>query len=129
MTDESKATRWLNVRISKADHKRLFDEFKNTTCRSFSQYIMAILLTRKIVSYSRNKSLDEVMTEVVSIRKELNTVGKNLNQALRLLQVSTKEKERKYWQDMLLKETRAFTERQESLQNIFDKLGEHWLQK
>lgn len=84
-SEKANKDKWIHVRVKAAEYNELVMKWKKTTCRHFSIYVRDILLNRKITSYTRNKSLDEFMAELVLLRKELNSIGNNFNQAVRKL--------------------------------------------
>jgi hypothetical protein len=56
-----------------------------------------VLLEKKITVFTRNKSLDDFMTELILLRNELNAVGNNFNQVVKRLHVSQSSPELKIW--------------------------------
>lgn len=59
--------------------------FEKSTCQKMSEYCRSILLGKVTTVKYRNESLDEMFEELVTLRKELNAVGNNLNQAVHKL--------------------------------------------
>ena len=59
--------------------------FLRSTCQSMSEYCRSILLGEVTTFRYRNQSLDAIFEELVSLRKELNAIGNNLNQAVHKL--------------------------------------------
>lgn len=77
--------RWVNVRMNQEEFDKLETNRKKTTERSNSDYIRKVATDQPVKSLSRNASQDALTNELIRLRKELNAVGQNLNQAVRKL--------------------------------------------
>jgi hypothetical protein len=80
---EENRSRWLNIRLKPDEYRGLEKRFKKTTFQTMSEYHRALLLGDPVTIIHRDKSMDEVLEELVLLRRELNFVGNNLNQAVR----------------------------------------------
>ena len=76
-------SRILLTRLKPAEFTLLDSRFKKTRFRKLSEYIRSVLLEKPITVTYRDKSMDEVLEELILLRKELNAIGNNLNQAVR----------------------------------------------
>lgn len=63
-------------------------QYKKSTCREMSEYVRAILLKRQVTMNYRNQSLDDLIEELKSHRRELNALGNNFNQVVKKLNAS-----------------------------------------
>ncbi len=90
-------TKLLTLRLTPAEYDQLKSKFKTTTCRKLSDYLRKILLTGKVTVFTRNKSLDDFMAEMIELRKELNAIGNNFNQAVHKLHILEKIPEFRSW--------------------------------
>ena len=90
-------SRLVGVRFKPDEYRILFDKCRLTTCRQLSEYIRRVLFERKITVYSRSKSLDEFMAEMIRLRNELSAIGKNLNQTVKKLNSLEQVPEIKMW--------------------------------
>ena len=77
--------RWVNVRMNQEEFDKLETNRKKTTERSNSDYIRKVATDQPVKILSRNASQDALANEIIRLRKELNAVGQNLNQAVRKL--------------------------------------------
>ena len=50
-----------------------------------SEYARDVLLNITVTITTRNKSLDDFMTEMIKLRNELNSIGSNINQSVKKL--------------------------------------------
>jgi hypothetical protein len=97
MEKETNKTKWLHLRLSEAEHAQIEKEFKKTTLRKLSEYARRILLGKPVVAAVRNRSLDDLMTELTTLRKDLNAAGNNFNQAVRKLHTLEQTAEVRRW--------------------------------
>src|SRR5579875_793203 len=90
-------TKWLHLRLKPDEYNKLHKAFKKTTCRKISDYSRKILLGKPLVATYRNQSLDDFMTEMMQLRAELNSVGNNINQAVKKLHTLQQIPEFRSW--------------------------------
>lgn len=78
-------TKWLHIRLSPAEQKQIEASFKATANKKMSDYARKILLGKPLIASYRNKSMDDLMTELIKLRTELNSIGNNFNQVVKKL--------------------------------------------
>lgn len=88
---------YLHIRLTESEIKKINAGFSNSTKRTQTEYIRSILLEKPITIYTRNKSLDEFLEEIILLRKELISIGNNFNQSVRKLHMTTDVPEIKTW--------------------------------
>jgi hypothetical protein len=76
---------WLTVWPNDEEQKRLNVLYKVTTCKALSEYARDILLQQPVVINYRNQSVDETLSELSQLVTELNSIGRNVNQAVKKL--------------------------------------------
>lgn len=121
-------TKWLHLRLSEAEFQKLRSLFNNTTCRKLSEYARKKLLDKPVVITTRNKSIDDLMSELVSLRTELNNIGNNLNQAVKKLHTTYKIPEFKQWLLGFEIDKKTLSNKLEAIKSLIKKLVEQWLQ-
>src|SRR5450432_162534 len=82
---KSNLTRWVNVRFSPVEYSKLYCSFSQTSKRKLSEYVRFVLLQKPVTVYTKNISQDKVLTELIHLKRELNAIGNNLNQAVKRL--------------------------------------------
>jgi hypothetical protein len=98
MSDKnSNRVRIVTMRLTIEEYNKIEAKFKTTTCRKLSEYMRNVLLEKKITVFTRNKSLDAFMAELIRLRSELNAVGNNFNQVVKKLHVLPSSTELKVW--------------------------------
>lgn len=80
---EEKRSKWIKIRLTPSEQKMLERKYKKTTSRCLSEFARALLMGKPVTLLSRDKSMDEVLEQLLLLRRELNAVGNNLNQAVR----------------------------------------------
>jgi hypothetical protein len=98
MSDKnSNRVRIVTMRLTIQEYNKIEAKFKTTTCRKLSEYMRNVLLEKKITVFTRNKSLDDFMAELIRLRSELNAVANNFNQVVKKLHVLPSSTELKVW--------------------------------
>jgi hypothetical protein len=99
MSTEGKDIRnyWLTVRLSEQEHSHLQQYFRESTCRQLSDYVRKIVLNRPVNIKYRNVSVDDFLKEMLHLKKELNAIGNNFNQAVHKLHTLDRIPEFQQW--------------------------------
>lgn len=72
-------TKWVHIRLTADEYRKLQKQFQKTTCRKLSEYIRHCLFDKPVVTTYRNASLDDFMEEMSQLQGELNHIGNNYN--------------------------------------------------
>lgn len=128
MEKEPNKTKWLHVRLSEEEYKKILTHFKKTTCRKLSQYTRNKMLDKPLTLLYRNQSLDDVMAELIPLRKSLFALSNNFNQAVHKLNSMQQSDFAERW-------IKAFEQSRMDVQKQVDeaadsirKIAESWLQ-
>ena len=122
-------SRLVGVRFNPDKYRALHEKYKATTCRQLSEYIRRNLFDKKITVFTRNQSMDDFMTELIALRKELSAIGNNVNQAVKKLNAYQQIPEIRIWillNDGMIKKILAHTEEIKSKINQF---SDRWSQE
>ena len=92
----------ITIRFKSCEFKTIESRFKKTTFRKLSEYTRNVLLEKSITVVYRDRSMDEVLEELILLRKELNFIGNNFNQAVRKLNSVSGVPEAQIWQNMMV---------------------------
>ncbi len=90
-------SKWLHIRLTEAEYKKLYVGFSRSTKRKISEYARNILLDKPITVYSRNRSLDDFVAEMILLRNELKAIGNNFNQSVKKLHTMDTDTEINTW--------------------------------
>jgi hypothetical protein len=79
----------IGVRVSEAFYNKLEGLRKNSNCQTLGEFARMILQKEEIIWYHKDASSDTVTVELTAIRKELKSIGTNVNQVTRYFNGST----------------------------------------
>jgi hypothetical protein len=79
--------KWLTIRMSETEYSQAEALRAQTTCNSLSEYARKAVLGKPVVMRYRNQSLDDFLTDMLQLRKDLNHIGNNFNQAVHRLHI------------------------------------------
>ena len=116
------------VRFTAAEFAAIERRFKATTCRQMSEYLRKCLLHKPIAVNYRNESLDEAMLEAIRLRKDLNGLANNFNQAVKKLHTLRQISEFRHWIMETETQRGELLEKVESIQKFMEKTAGKWLQ-
>ncbi|MCC9063630.1 plasmid mobilization protein [Flavobacterium piscisymbiosum] len=129
MKEENKnRTKWLHLRLSKDEFEILQKLFKKSTCPKMSDFARKNLLQKPVVMKYRNESLDNLMTELILLRKDLNAVGNNFNQAVKKLHTLNQIPEFKHWITVYELEKKVLFNSIDHIKKNIENLSKKWLQ-
>ncbi len=124
---EDNKIKWLHVRLSEDEYDKLQKQFKNTTCRKLSEYIRNKIFEKHLTVYYRNKSLDDLMAELMPLRKSLYAVSNNFNQAVRKLNSMRPDDNPVPWLNAWERDRAVIIRQVENIKDHMEKFSEQWL--
>lgn len=119
----------LPIRLNADEKKKLHSFYGKTTCNSLSEYARSVLLKEPVTVLYRNQTADEFLAEMIQLKKELNAIGNNFNQAVHKLHTLDHVPEIKAW--AILNETckKSFLKKVEEINLRVHQIYELWSQK
>lgn len=99
--ENEKRSRIFLLRLKPKEFATVNSNFKRTRFRNLSEYTRSMLLEKSITVFHRDAAMDEILEELILLRKEINFIGNNFNQAVRKLNSVSGMPEAKIWQSML----------------------------
>lgn len=121
--------KWLHLRLSEAEYKKIKNGFSKSTKRKISEYVRSILLGKPITIYTRSKSLDDFISEMILLRNELNSMGNNFNQSVKKLHTLDEISEIKIWAILNEKSKEIFIKKVEEIKEKINQISDKWLQE
>lgn len=118
---EDKIPSWISFRVKPEDYQKIHGLFSKSSHRKLSEYARNVLLQKPVIIRTRNESADQFLHEMLQLKKELNAIGNNYNQAVKRLHTLNQFTEVKCWlntHDCLHQNFQQLTEK------IFQKLNE-----
>jgi len=125
---DTNKTKWLHVRLSEDEYNKLQKQFKDTTCRKMSEYIRKKLFDKHLVLYYRNRSLDDLMAEVIPLRKSLFAISNNFNQAVRKLNSMRPFERAESWLQAYEQMSKTVENNVAEIKTYIQNFAEKWLQ-
>ncbi len=117
------------VRMNNTEFEKLENLRKKTTERYLSSYIRKLSLEKPVTVKYRNQSADDFLKEMLGIKKELNGIGNNFNQAVHKLHLLDKIPEFRVWVDQYDGLQKSLMSKVEEIKLKVTQLYEQWLLK
>lgn len=127
MKDNNNRSRIIGLRLTLKEYVQIETKWKRSTCRKLSEFVRNLIFDKPITTTFRNQSLDDLMTEVVQLRRELNNIGNNFNQGVKKLHTLNHLHEFRSWIMMYESDRRALVAKVEQIKVHIQKLAETWL--
>jgi hypothetical protein len=126
--ENSLRTRIIGLRLTKKEYQQIEKRLNSSTVKKMSDYVRLVLFDKPITVYQRNKSLDDFMTEMITLRNELNSIGNNFNQAVKRLHTLQQIAEFKAWIITYELEKKTLFNKVDEIKNRINKIADEWLQ-
>ena len=117
------------IRMNIAEFEQLEKIQKQTTERNISSYLRSISLKKPIIVKYRNQSADDFLKHMLELKKELNGIGNNFNQAVHKLHLLDKIPEFRVWIQQYDSLHKVFLFKMDEIEIRMNKVYEQWLQK
>lgn len=129
MKKEATAVRnkMIVVRMNEAEFTTFTGLQKKTTEKYASNYIRKLLLQQPVTVLHRNASADDFLKEMVLLRKELNAIGNNYNQAVKKLHTLDKIPEFRLWLQQHEALKQLFFNKVDEIKKHIGLVHEQWL--
>ena len=125
---QTNRTRIIGLRLTPEEYSDVEKRWKASTCRKLSDFVRHIIFEKPVVTTYRNKSLDDFMSESIRLRKELNSIGNNFNQAVKKLHTLDQASEIKEWLIGYELEKKLLFNKVDEVKNHIRKMADKWLQ-
>jgi hypothetical protein len=122
-------SKWMKIRLKPSEEEALTKRVSKTTFQNLSEYGRAMILGKPVTVVTRDKAMDDLLEEMILLRKELNAIGNNLNQAVRNINAAHGQADTRMWMSLL---TIINAKVEPAITGIKDRLAEYaelWLQK
>ncbi|WP_426671895.1 plasmid mobilization protein [Mucilaginibacter sp. McL0603] len=120
--------RIIGLRLTGDEYGVLEKNWKKSTIRKLSEYVRRVLFGKAVTVYTRNQSLDELVAELVLLRKELNAIGVNFNQAVHRLHTLDHLPQMQRWLMGFESDRDVFFGKAEEIKQKVNSISEQWLQ-
>ncbi len=117
------------VRMNNTEFEQAEKLRKQSTERSLSSYARKLFLQKPVNMKYRNQSADDFLKHMLELKKELNGIGNNFNQAVHKLHILDKIPEFRVWVHQYDGLQKALMSKVEEIKLRMKQLYEQWLQK
>ncbi|MEB2779917.1 hypothetical protein U3A58_05875 [Algoriphagus sp. C2-6-M1] len=127
MKEEHKRNKWLHIRLTDRELLKLKTNFGETVDDSLSEYSRRILLKKVVVGRYRDTSMQELLKELTTLKRDLHGLATNYNQLAKKMNMATEnEVTSNRFQVEKLEQSIQVALKQVS--RFIDKTVEKWLQ-
>ena len=119
----------IQTRVNQAKFNQLTELAKKAANGSTSDLLRDILYNREIKVRTIDKSLSELMPELIRLRREVNSIGNNINQITRYFHQSPDDTRKVFYATRVAGLYSSTNSKVEELLQLIEELGKRWLQK
>ena len=117
------------VRMNTSEFEQLEKNQKQITERDISSYLRSVSLKQPVTVKYRNQSADDFLKQMLELKKELNGIGNNFNQAVHKLHLLDKIPEFRVWVNQYDGLQKTLVGKVEEIKLRMNQLYEQWLLK
>lgn len=117
------------VRMNETEINQLTKLQGKTTEKDTSAYLRKVALQKPVTVKYRNESADDFLLDMLNLKKELNAIGNNFNQAVHKLHLLDKIPEFRVWVQQYDGLQKVLISKVEEIKLRMNQLYEQWLQK
>ena len=117
------------IRMNETEFEQAETFRKKTTERYLSTYVRKLSLQKPLTVKYRNESTDDFLLDMLNLKKELNAIGNNFNQAVHKLHLLDKIPEFRVWVQQYDGLQKVLISKVEEIKLRMNQLYEQWLQK
>jgi mobilization protein MobC len=128
-SEKEKLVRKVTVRFKEIEYNKIDTSFKSTTKKKLSEYIRFVLLEKPVTVYTRDKSIDGLVAELILLRNELSAIGNNFNQLVKRLHTMNSFQDIKPWAELNEKHKQKFFEKVTEINQKIIQISDEWLQE
>jgi hypothetical protein len=126
--EKSKRTRIIGLRLSPEEYKEIDRRWKMSNSRRLSDYARKKLFDKAIIKSFRNLSLDDMMIEMIQLRKTLDGIANNLEQSMKKMMTSEGKSDLKIWSAIQDNQRNQILIKIEEIKKRINLIADKWLQ-
>ena len=120
---------FVKTRMNDAELNQLTTLQQKTTERDISSYLRKVSLQKPVTVKYRNQSADDFLKQMLELKKDLNGIGNNFNQAVHKLHLLDKIPEFRVWVNQYDGLQKVLVNKVEEIKLRMNQLYEQWLLK
>lgn len=119
--------KWLHIRLNDEEHAIVNKQFKSTTETHLSTYARKLLLGNPMIKRVRDESLNDIITILAKLQKDINGIGNNYNQMVHKLHISDTVPQIRKWVMEYEKEKEKLHENIQEIKQFIEQTSKKWL--
>lgn len=120
---------FVKTRMNDDEVNQLLKLQQKTTEKDTSSYLRKVALQKPVTIKYRNESADDFLLDMLNLKKELNAIGNNFNQAVHKLHLLDKIPEFRIWVNQYDGLQKVLISKVEEIKLRMNQLYDQWLQK
>ena len=128
-TEDKRFTRPVRTRLTDQNYQRLLKIKSSSNCQSIGEVARKILSREKILMLHRDISMNGPMEQLALIRKELKSIGVNINQQTRNYNAVKEDHKKAFYYLRTADLYKQVEDKVDTLLDIVQKLALKWLQE
>lgn len=120
--------RIIGLRLTAGEYNELETNWKRSTLRKLSEYVRRLLFGKSVTVFTRDQSKDELLVEMALLRRELNAIGVNFNQAVHRLNMLDHSPQMQEWVRRFERDKDRYFAVVENIQARLKMMSSAWLQ-
>lgn len=120
---------FVKTRMNDDEVNQLLKLQQRTTEKDTSSYLRKVALQKPVTIKYRNESADDFLLDMLNLKKELNAIGNNFNQAVHKLHLLDKIPEFRIWVNQYDGLQKILISKVEEIKLRMNQLYDQWLQK
>lgn len=118
----------IDVRLTDAEHSKIDNMYKTSTCLTKAQYVRELIFNRPIRIFYRNQSLDDLIEEIVILNREINILKEHQSKTLEILYTYKNSSELNESIQQVALKIIGLHKKMDEVKNQMEKITEKWLQ-
>lgn len=119
----------ITIRVSEPFYQKMERWLERSNCQSLAELARSIICKEKIIWYHKNAELDATAIELAGIRKELNAIGKNINQITHYFHSTDIPNQKIFHALKIVDEYKKVGAKVDHLLKMVSEISKTWLQK
>ncbi|MFB5946376.1 plasmid mobilization protein [Albibacterium profundi] len=121
--------RRVTIRFNSNEYKIIEKGFRKSTSQNMTEYMRELLFGKTLTFTYRNRSIDDSQEELIRIRREINYIGNNFNQAVHKLNSVMGMPDAEVWEGVMVVLRDQVEPMIRETKERMDFLSETWSQK
>lgn len=124
----AKLSRKVTIAMSDSFYARMQEWLCNSNCQSLAELARRILYREDIIWYHKDAKLESTAIELAAIKKEINAIGKNINQITHAFHTTDLPRDKMFHALKVLDDYKKISQKTDKLLAITSEICKKWLQ-